>query len=285
MRLQDKRSTTPQHWIEDIKLEYDALTKARDQIAVRNMNTTSPKSKLTFKPTLWPTLATIALLPVLISLGLWQWHRADYKQRLHEHYFSTQGSTPLTLDQALKDPEGFRYFPMSLHGHYLPEKQFLQDNQFYEHQVGFYVLTPFITDSHDIVLVNRGWITKQPPQTKLDLSTQPVTITGRVSAPPSRTFFLGNNFTSSSPKWPKVMQAIKMRDLSEAFGQPLQPIILLLNPDQPDGFARNWQPQGLPPEKHRAYSLQWFAFASLLVVLFVVLNIRHRNPYERRKTQ
>lgn len=247
------------------------------------MPTPTGKPKLRFKPTLWPTLGAIILLPMLISLGLWQWHRAEYKQQLLDHY-TQQGQAPLTIDEALKDPEGFRYFPLRLHGHYLPDKQFLQDNQFYEHQVGYYVLTPFITDSQQILLVNRGWITKQLPHSQLELSSKPTTLTGRVSAPPTRTFHLGDNFTNHSSSWPKVMQVIKLGELSSALSQPLQPILLLLNPDQSDGFVRDWQPQGLPPEKHRAYSLQWFALATLLVVLFIVLNIRQRNSYDRRKT-
>ena len=57
-------------------------------------------------------------------------------------------------------------------------------------------------------------------------------------------------------------------------GKNLEPVILLLNPGEPRGFARDWQPQGLSPEKHRGYALQWFAFATLLGGLFLVLNLR-----------
>ncbi len=249
------------------------------------MNITIPQKRVHFKPAFWPTLGTIALLPLLISLGLWQWHRADYKQQLLDRYSHQQGQPLLSLDEALKDPEGFRYFPLVIRGRYLPDKQFLQDNQFYQHQVGYYVLTPFITESHQILLINRGWISKQLPHSQLHISTQPLTIQGRVSAPPLRSFHLGDNFTNKNANWPKVMQVIKIEELSREFGQSLVPIILLLSPDQSHGFVRDWQPQGMPPEKHRAYSLQWFAFAALLVVLFVVLNIRKGNPYDRPKTK
>lgn len=264
----------PQISIEN--LDFECLNALIASPVWNPMKTVSPRQKLTFKPTLWPTLATLILLPILILLGFWQWHRAEYKQQLLDHYTNQQGQPPLTLDQAVKDPEGFRYFPLSIHGHYIVDKQFLQDNQFHEHQVGYYVLTPFITDSKQILLVNRGWVSKQVPHTQLQLSTKPVTLGGRISAAPTRTFHLGDNFIGKTT-WPKVMQVIKIDELSNALGEPLQPIILLLDPDQADGFVRDWQPQGLPPEKHRAYALQWFAFATLLMVIFLVLNINREG--------
>lgn len=239
---------------------------------------------MTFKPTLWPILGVIVFLPLLISLGIWQWHRADYKQALLEHYSEQSGKTALTLEQALKDPEGFRYFTLNVRGHYLNEHQFLQDNQFYQHQVGYYVLSPFITDSKHVILVNRGWVHKTVTQEQLQLSPQVVSLEGRVSLIPSRTFHLGDNFLSQTD-WPRLIQVIKAPELSAALGLQLEPVILLLNPNEPNGFARDWQPTGLPPEKHRGYALQWFAFATLLVVLFLALNIKRRGHHANTKAQ
>jgi surfeit locus 1 family protein len=232
--------------------------------------------KITFKPTLWPTLATLLLLPLFIALGLWQWQRAAYKQHLVDHYTGHSHTAALSLEQALIDPEGLRYFPLKVRGHYLNDQQLLQENQFYHHQVGYFVLTPFMTDTQQLILVNRGWIPKNFASEQLQLSTQPITAEGRVSAIPTRTFHLGNNL-SVGTSWPKVIQVVKKTDLSTALGQPIAPVILLLNPEQAQGFERDWQPQGLSPEKHWGYALQWFAFATLLVVLFLVLNIKKRG--------
>jgi surfeit locus 1 family protein len=155
----------------------------------------------------------------------------------------------------------------------LNENQFLQDNQFYQHQVGYFVLTPFVTDSQKVILVNRGWVPKDLHKDKLILGAEPQTLKGRVSAAPTRTFHLGENLRGAAA-WPRVIQVIKIDELSSVLGKTLDPVILLLNPEEPRGFARDWQPQGLSPEKHRGYALQWFAFAALLAVLFLVLNIK-----------
>ncbi len=238
--------------------------------------------RITFAPRWVPTLAALVFFPLLLWLGMWQWQRAEYKQALLDHYNQQSGQGPLTLAEALKDPEGFRYFPLKAQGHYLSQHQFLQDNQFYEHQVGYYVLTPFITDTQQVILVNRGWIPKTLPLKALELPANTVTIEGRVGTMPSRTFHLGENLLSQTA-WPRVIQVLKGPELSSTLGQKLEPIVFLLNPSETSGFARNWQPTGLSPEKHRGYALQWFAFATLLVVLFLVLNIKKRGKHEGRK--
>lgn len=232
-----------------------------------------------FRPTFWPTLATLILLPLFIWLGLWQWHRAEYKQLLLDNYSFQAGQTALSLEQALQDPEGFRYFKLEVQGHYLNQKQFLQENAYrndtpnYEEKLGCYAITPFLTDSGKVILVNRGWVPKDINQSQLQLSENTVTLKGRVSIAPTRTFYLGENIRTPNA-WPCRIQVIKIKELSDLLGQKIEPVILLLNPQEPHGFVRHWQPQGLPPEKHRGYALQWFAFAALLSLLFIMLNLR-----------
>ena len=66
-------------------------------------------------------------------------------------------------------------------------------------------------------------------------------------------------------------------DLSLALGQPLFDYQLLLDPERGDGFQRNWAPRVMGPDKHHAYAVQWFAFALVLVALFIVLNFRREG--------
>jgi surfeit locus 1 family protein len=47
---------------------------------------------------------------------------------------------------------------------------------------------------------------------------------------------------------------------------------LLLNPDEPFGYLRDWHPGGLSAERHLSYAVQWWSFAALALVLYAVLN-------------
>jgi surfeit locus 1 family protein len=65
-----------------------------------------------------------------------------------------------------------------------------------------------------------------------------------------------------------------MDELSQAFGAPLEQGIVLLDPHDPDGYVRDWHPPGLDPARHWAYAVQWWAFAAVLLFLWVRLNLR-----------
>jgi cytochrome oxidase assembly protein ShyY1 len=65
-----------------------------------------------------------------------------------------------------------------------------------------------------------------------------------------------------------------MTQLAAALGVPLSARILLLDPASPVGFARGWQIPGLPPLRHFAYAVQWWAFALLTLILWVIASRR-----------
>jgi cytochrome oxidase assembly protein ShyY1 len=65
-----------------------------------------------------------------------------------------------------------------------------------------------------------------------------------------------------------------MADLSAALGQPLQSRQLLLNPDQPLGYLRDWHPSGLTAARHLSYAIQWWAFGALALGLYGYMNWR-----------
>ena len=62
-------------------------------------------------------------------------------------------------------------------------------------------------------------------------------------------------------------------------GYPLQPAVVLLEPEAAEGYWRDWQPRfgGFGPERHQGYAVQWFSLAMALVILYLTTNI-HRLP-------
>ena len=62
--------------------------------------------------------------------------------------------------------------------------------------------------------------------------------------------------------------------LAQAFGAPLAPRILLLDPQVSVGYVREWQPPGMAPLRHFAYAIQWWCFAALALVIWAVLGVR-----------
>ena len=59
-----------------------------------------------------------------------------------------------------------------------------------------------------------------------------------------------------------VVQFPTAEELAAQLGEPVLEYQLLLDPGEPDGFVRDWQAPGLPPERHLAYAGQWWLFAA-----------------------
>ncbi|HEY9031818.1 MAG TPA: SURF1 family cytochrome oxidase biogenesis protein, partial [Kangiella sp.] len=45
-------------------------------------------------------------------------------------------------------------------------------------------------------------------------------------------------------------------------------------------FVRQWELVASPPEKHIAYAVQWFGMALVLIILFIVLNLKRERQDE-----
>ena len=227
-----------------------------------------------FRPGLWPGLLVAAVLVLLIGLGLWQLDRAEQKRALLEDYENRPQQAAVRLDAATPaDPE-WRYRQAWARGRYDPGRQYLLDNRVHQGRVGYQVLTPLrLAHSDAVVLVNRGWVPQG--RTREDLPPLPVasqgvvTVAGMIDYPPADPFTLGEG-EARDPGWPKVLQQIDFELLSQQLDARLLPLVLLLGPDQPDGFVRNWAPipEEFGPARHVGYAVQWFALALALVILF-----------------
>ena len=70
--------------------------------------------------------------------------------------------------------------------------------------------------------------------------------------------------------------------LAAILGYPLRPSLILLEPEAPGGYRRDWQPRfgGFGPERHRGYAVQWFALAATLVILYLAAHARRSPPSE-----
>jgi surfeit locus 1 family protein len=64
-------------------------------------------------------------------------------------------------------------------------------------------------------------------------------------------------------------------DLRCLYGESLAAGVLLMSPDAPGGFVREWTsgPE-LSPSKHYGYAAQWSTFTLVLIVLFVKFSFR-----------
>jgi surfeit locus 1 family protein len=73
-----------------------------------------------------------------------------------------------------------------------------------------------------------------------------------------------------------------MAQLAAALAAPLEPRILLLDPQAPFGYLREWRPPGLQPLRHYSYAIQWWAFAVLTLVVWALTSRRPAGEAAQR---
>ena len=229
-----------------------------------------------FRPRLWPTIATIILLPVLLRLGFWQLDRAEEKREIEQH-FAEQQSRPAVELVKLDPSQNIEYREVFVSGRFSTKRQILLDNQVHEKRAGYHVLTPLqLAGSQKYILVNRGWVDSQLRRDKLPEYDTPqilVSLEGRLKKPGGIGLKLDEkSFTNES--WPLVVQWVDIKQLHDQTGYNLYPYILQLAEDQPYGFVRKWKIVSSSPEQSTSYAVQWFTLAFVLILIFVLVNSR-----------
>jgi surfeit locus 1 family protein len=234
-----------------------------------------------FAPSLLATCLTVVGCAAFVRLGLWQWHKGVHAR--HEWTLVARGAdrAQALAGRGLADLPLFQR--VSVAGRLDPGHQFLLDNRTARGNAGYEVLTPLRrADDGQLLLVDRGWVPFSGSRAHLpDVSfadSAGLQLTGRVANLPSPGLASGRAPPDPASRWPKVTSYPSMPQLERSLGEPLEPRILLLDPGEPLGFVREWEPPGLPPLRYLSYAIQWWCFAGLALVLWAVMGTRRAKP-------
>ncbi|MEE4375933.1 MAG: SURF1 family protein [Candidatus Competibacteraceae bacterium] len=233
-----------------------------------------------FKPTLIPSLITLIVFPLLLSLGFWQLSRAHYKAAL-EMDFAAQLNLPyVPIEQLDLTAKNVRYRKVSATGRYDETHQILLDNQVLNGRPGYHVFTPLrFESSAPAVLVNRGWVPLGASRQQfpvIDVTDAEVTLRGRLAQPANPGMRLTN---PSGAQWPQVVQYLDYAEIASTLGYALAPVVILLDSNMSNGYQRDWRPTpaGFGPERHQGYAVQWFALAATLLIIYCVVNTQRSH--------
>ena len=227
-----------------------------------------------FSPSPAFTILMLVLCVVFIALGRWQWRRGHLHAAEHARFErGAHDVLPLGAASLARVADDQR---VSVTGSYDPAHQFLLDNMSYRDVDGYQVLTPLERPGGRTVLVNRGWVPFLGSRANLpDISMKaggPVTVSGRVGHLPVAGLATGRAPPPGDGPWPRVTSFPTMPQLGAVLGRPLEARVILLDPQQPEGYVRDWHPPGIPAMQNFAYAFEWWCFAVAAVVIWVVLS-------------
>lgn len=235
------------------------------------MSSTPAEAGRIFRPRLWPTIATLVGLAVLLALGSWQLQRLAWKRGLIEHAQAQLAAPPLRVTEA--GLEGLDFRRVSLSGSYLHEDAFAFGFSAEDGAGGSKLVTPFRLDDGRIVLVDRGWLPTDllPPHVPRGLEPEgTVTLEGiaRWRGSWQRTWLTPVD-SPAERRW----YGWDIPAMSAATGLRLEPLEIVLE--------RSEGPAGLPkaepvsvdlPNDHLGYAMTWYGLALVLIVIYVLFS-------------
>jgi len=233
-----------------------------------------------------PTVVAILFICLFVSLGFWQIDRASQKRVLVSEFKNRKNLKPFHYpsDELNSQIKNKRFYPIKSIGRFDNAHSMLLDNKIYKHQIGYQIITPFITEKDaDVVLVNRGWIPRTRDRKNLPMIKNIVgrqAISGIITLPPSKIFSLG--LQQENPgEWPLIIEFMELNKISKTLHQKIAPFIINLLPENKDNPVRDWHPDFMPPERHIAYAFQWFSLAILMIIIYFTMLFKQRNKKQR----
>lgn len=241
-------------------------------------------------------LLSAAIVAGFVRLGIWQVHRAQYKEGLLEHSREVISERkPDLLSMAADAPapatEADAYEWAAGPGHFLPLPPIRLDNQIRNGIAGVRVYRVFQPDgAQHAILVELGWRAvpsreQMPPEPASPPEAH--TIRGLLTPPPVAGLKLGKTGIQKQPDGSLLLVWMSTDKLADALKlkNGLAPRVLRLDPGLKIGYKRDLRVLSgtLPPERHRAYAVQWFGLAIGLAVVTIVV-ARHDWRKRRRQT-
>jgi len=217
-------------------------------------------------------LAAAALAcAAFVSLGQWQARRAEEKRALALALDQAAKSAPLELTPD-SDAAALIHRRVSAHGRFVAERTVLLDNKLRRGRPGYEVVTPLrLGNSNTYVLVNRGWAAAPPTRDALPPIVTPDSDQQVVGIALER---LPHALEAGAAPRGRVRQNLDLDAFAAETGLALKRMVIEQRSDADDGLLRDWPRPDLGVEKHESYSLQWYSFAALAVILAVVLSFR-----------
>jgi len=198
---------------------------------------------------------SVVVAGVCVRLGMWQLDRLAERRRVNEGLASRRAAAPVVVATAATLADSLRQRRVVIRG--VPDygRERVWPGRTLEGTPGVAIVTPVRLADGSAVLVDRGWV-PSPDARTVDLAAAREGDTLQV---------VGLAFSA-----PRVRGDADPAALADSFPYALAPLVVQWLPDAGAWSesalpVRRWPPPRLDDGPHRAYAIQWFAFAAIAV--------------------
>ena len=236
------------------------------------------RRNIRFLPRLWPTLAAVVALVLMLYLAMWQQSRAAEKRGLQAEFVQRTVAPAMTLSGTTRDATALRYRHAVARGEWYQAGQIYLDNKFGDAnsgRAGYHVITPLkLYGTDTFVLVNRGWIARSkayPLPPEVPAPSGEVEVHGLNTLPNAHFLELSSAAIDGA-----VWQNLTIDRYRAAMKLDVLPLLLLASATVPNA-QQGLQPVTEQPdarvEKHVEYMLTWYSLAVTVIALWIGLNL------------
>jgi surfeit locus 1 family protein len=224
------------------------------------------------------TLLVLLASAVMVRLGIWQLDRLEQRRAFNDRVLAQQAADPLVLDETALDLDlySMEYRHVVVTGEYLPQDEIVLRNQVWNtefgQELGVKLFTPLVIQGTQVaVLVDRGWIPQDHEQDRAAyIQPGTVTIAGQLRRAETDYTLFQRPDPTLTPNEDRldVWNNLDLDRLASQMDTTLLPVYVQIVPDavQSDPPFANPPELDLSEGSHFGYAVQWFSFATLLLV-------------------
>jgi surfeit locus 1 family protein len=240
-------------------------------------------STLREKRLLWPGVATLTGVAILIALGNWQIRRLAWKEGLIAAIAERTHAQPVSIADAEHHDEDIEYLRVKARGKFLNDKELHLYALDEKDGVGWHVLAPLQLTDGAVVFVNRGFVPDELKDAAKRKEGEPdgeVEIVGLVRKPEVAGAFTPANDAGKNVWYWRDLPAMGAAALGSEKAR-LIPFVIdaELEPRNPGGWPRGGVTRLELPNRHLEYALTWYGLAAALIGVFAAFAAtRWRQP-------
>ena len=206
----------------------------------------------------------IALL-ILLSLGVWQLERLQWKNKYINEIKVNIGLPAIEINKNnYSNFTSFQYRKAKIFGHYLYDKQIYIHSKVHNKVVGIHLIVPFKT-SFGTILVNRGFVPKNDIN-YIKQSFDKKVIIGLLDIPSKKAYFTPTNDIINNDWY-----YINIKDIEEFTELNLLKYILVEENNLIEKFPIGSQYNINIPNDHLQYAFTWFSLALVLCIFVHII--------------
>lgn len=236
------------------------------------------------------TLLVFAVAALCIRLGFWQLDRLQQRRQRNADMSARLHAPPVALTEVPDDSTGWLQRRVFIRGRPDNARSIILPGRAYQGSPGAHVVTPVLLSTGQAVLADRGWMPAADGAT-VNLEALPTVAeladTALVLPFPGQERRLGRAAETSPPEpgFRRVWYALDEKALRAQFPYRLGGIHVRLLPATSSREVPVREPPPLLDEgPHLGYAIQWFSFAVIAVVGWVVVVRRGRHSHSARRS-